>query len=104
MAVWASSSSREFVLTTKAIWVPSGERRGSVTSRYEKKSSGCMPRFMADSADPGGGAAVDRKADAGDERRLVRGQVQRGVGDVPTAAHLVAQRHVGIPAGNELFA
>jgi hypothetical protein len=47
IVVCTSSSSLELVLTTKATFVPSGDKRGSVTVRSEKKSSGCMPRVIA---------------------------------------------------------
>src|SRR5215475_13017736 len=58
----------------------------SLTTRKDRASTGCVHA----------GPAVDRQGDAGDEVRLVGGEEQRGIGDVPAGAHLVAQRHFGI--------
>src|SRR5687767_6860299 len=50
------------------------------------------------------GAAIHRERNPGNEIGFVRGQEQRGVGDVPGGAHLAAQRHLGVALGGDLGA
>src|SRR4029078_12034992 len=48
------------------------------------------------------GAAVDRQCDPGNEIRLIGGQEQGRVGDVPGGPHLVARRRARVTPGGNL--
>src|ERR1700736_1172027 len=54
--------------------------------------------------DPHERAAVDRQRDTRDEVRLVRGEEQRRVGDVPGGPHALAQRDLGVAHGGDFGA
>ena len=56
------------------------------------------------SADLDDRPAIDRQCHAGDEVRLVRGQEQRRIGDVPRRSHAPAQRHSGVAFGGDFGA
>src|SRR4029079_9372584 len=49
-------------------------------------------------------AAVDRQCHAGNETRFIGREKQRGVGDVPAGAPLLAQRNLAVALGLDLGA